>query len=454
MSLILNPLWLIVLPLAMAPVVYLVRRQGRLAGLLAGGTTLAAARLALSTPFGWSLSILGRELTLSAGDRMFLAFTFILVTVLFVYAWSQTQGWSFFPIILIILSLFAASTMVDNTIIAILVLEMAATLMVLVIQAGRHGSIKAGLHYLVTMVLAIPPLLVAAHLSEMRVLNPDDLTLPRVTAFLLALGFALILGMAPFQSWLFVVSAEAPTMVSAFLLTVGSGVILFKLLETLNRFPWLIANGDVLHLTFAIGLGSVLLGGGLAAFQRDFGRLLAWAALADMGFMWVALAPGTSEGLAVSVLLLVNRWISVTLVGMGMGILRRDRETDRFDAMTGIVWRKPFAVLALAVGGLSLAGFPLTAGFTVRWLAYQGLPEPAHHWMLWLILAGAAVGFGYLRGVANTVGAPVGESTEEEPLSVRVCILSLVAVSVLLALYPQVALGPFSQVMATLVPGS
>jgi formate hydrogenlyase subunit 3/multisubunit Na+/H+ antiporter MnhD subunit len=454
MTLILNPLWLIVLPLGMAPVVYLLRREGRLAGLLAGATTLVAARLCLSMPFDWSLTVLGRELTLRAGDRMFLAFTFVLVTLLFVYAWSMTQGWSFFPFILIILSLFAASTMVDNTIIAILLLEMAATLMVLVIQAGRHGSVKAGLHYLVTTVLAIPPLLVAAHLSEVRVLNPDDLTLPRVTAFLLALGFGLILGMAPFQSWLFAVSAEAPTMVSAFLLTVGSGVVIFKLLEIFNRFPWLIANGDVLRLTFIMGLGSALLGGALAVFQHDFGRLLGWAALADMGFMWIALAPGSAEGLAISTLLLVNRWISVALVGMGMGILRRDRETDRFSAMTGIVWRKPFAVLALGCGGLSLAGFPLTAGFTVRWLAYQGLPEPAHHWMLWIILASAAVGAGYLRGLAHTVGAPQGESTEEEPLSVRLSIVLLVAVSTLLALYPQVVLGPFSQVMATLVPGA
>jgi hypothetical protein len=52
------------------------------------------------------------------------------------------------------------------------------------------------------------------------------------------------------------------------------------------------------------------------------------------------------------------------------------------------------------------------------------------------------------------VGAPEGQSTEQEPLSVRLSIVLLVIVSTLLALYPQLVLGPFSQVMATLVPGA
>ena len=451
MNLILNPLWLVILPLGMAPVVYVVRRRGGLAGLLAGMTTLVTARLCLSMPFDWSLQVLGRNMLLRPADRMFLAFAFFLVTLYFIYAWSLSQGWSFSPFVLIIMGLFSASTMVDNTIIAVLLLEAAAALTVLVIQAGRHSSIKAGLHYLVTVTLAIPPLLIAAHLSEMRILNPADTTLPRLTGLLLIFGFGLFLGVVPFQSWLSMVSTEAPPMVSAFLFSVGSSVVIFKMFGAFHKFPWLVTDGDVLHLALLAGVASVILGGVLAAFQRDFGRLLGWAGLADMGFLLVSLSPGSSEALAVSALLLLNRWVAISLICMGMGVLRRERQVDSFEAMAGVIWHKPFSVFGLAVGGLSLAGFPLTGGFTAHWLALQVLTGEARKWIVVLILASITISIGYLRGVAQTAGEPTVEPNEAEPFPVRLLILGLVAVSMFLALYPQIALQPITQVMTTLL---
>ena len=452
MSLLLSPLWLIILPLAMAPVVYIVRRREGLAALIAGATALVTARLCLSMPFDWSLQLFGRDMVLLPADRTFLAFAYLLVTCYFLYAWASSQGWSFFPFILIIMGIFSAATMLQNTIVAVLLLGMAATVTVLIIQAGRRRSANAGLHYLETVALAIPPLLVVAHLTEMRILNPSDATLPQLTGLLLILGLSLLLGAVPFQAWLGAVSAEAPPMVSAFVFSIASGVVLFKAFELFHRFPWLVqANGgNVLHLVALVGAASVIVGGVLAAFQRDFGKLLGWAVLVDTGFILIGLSSVSSEGLAVLALILLNRGIAVSLVGMGMGILRRERETDFFKAMTGIIWRKPFAVLGVTVGGLSLAGFPLTGGFTARWLAMQVLPASSRSWITLLILAGMAVSIGYLRGIAATTGESSIEPDEQEPLIVCVLILFLAVLTLVLALYPQLALQVLSPVMATL----
>lgn len=451
MSFLESPLWLVFLPLAMAPVVYVVRRRSGLPSLIAAATALVTARICVSTPFDWSLSVLGREMSLRPGDRLFLACAFLLAALYFVYAWALSQGWSFFPFVLVVLALFAASTMIENTIVAVLLLEIAATVAVLIIQAGRQGSVKGGVHYLSATAMAIPPLLVAAHLFEVRILNPDDATLPKISGFLLVLGFGLLLGVAPFQSWLFMVSSEAPPMVSAFLFSVGSGVVVFKLLEVLHRFPWLVSSGEVLRLTFVVGLGSLLLGGLFGPFQGDFARLFGWAVLADTGFLFVALSPGSSDGLAVSALLLVSRWISVSLIAMGMGVLRRECECDDFAAMSGALWRKPAAVVGLTVGGLSLAGFPLTGGFAARWLALQNSGGQIQAWSVPILVAGLAVSFGYLRGLSHTAGRSQMRSNEPEPAVVRILIGLLVLLTLLLALYPQFALDPLSKVMSTLV---
>jgi formate hydrogenlyase subunit 3/multisubunit Na+/H+ antiporter MnhD subunit len=449
MSLLFHPLWLVILPLAMAPVIYVLRRRERLAGFLAALTTLVTARLCLSMPFDWSIVLRGRTMSLQPPDRMYLAFAFSLISIYFVYAVFISQGWSFFYLGPVIMGLFSAAIMIDNMVVTVVLLEIVATLTVLIVQAGRRLSVRGSLYFLVSFVIAMPPLLIAAHLTEMRVLNPIDTTLPRVTAFLLVLGVSLLLGAVPFQAWLYAVSMEAAPIIVAFILSITHGVIFFELFGLLHRFPWLVSDGNVLLLALAVGLGSVIVGGVLAAFQRNFGKLLAWAALFDAGFLLVALSSTSDERLAILALLVLNRGIAISLVGMGMGVLRQERGNDLFQAMTGIVWRKPFAVLALGVGGLSLAGFPLTAGFTARWLAVQGLPVEVQKWAIVLVVAGAAVSIGYLRGISAMVGAPASQSNEQEPLIVRILISLLLMVNMVLALYPQIVVHPIAQVMAT-----
>ena len=449
MNLLLHPFWLVILPLGMAPVIYVLRRREGLAGLLAALTTLVTARLCLTMPFDWSVELLGRTMSLQPPDRMYLAFAFSLVSIYFVYAIFLSQGRSFFYLVLIIMGLFSAAIIIESMVVTVLLLEIAATMTVLILQAGRRQPVRGSLCYLVSMVIALPPLLIAAHLTGLRMLNPVDTTLPQVTAFLLVLGISLFLGAVPFQAWLYAVSIEATPIIVAFLLSITHGVILFKFFGLLYKFPWLASDGNVLLLASVVGLGSVIVGSVLAAFQRDFGKLLAWAALFDIGFLLVGLSSTSDERLAVLALLVLNRGIAISLVGMGMGILRQERGNDLFQAMAGVIWCKPFAVLALGVGGLSLAGFPLTGGFTARWLAVQGLPVEVQKWAIVLVVAGAAVSIGYLRGISAMVGAPASESDEQEPLIIRILISLLLVVNMVLALYPQVILHPIAQVMAT-----
>lgn len=448
MSLMPHPFWLVALPLAMAPVVYLLRSREGPAGLLAGLTALITARVCLSMPFDWSTQLLGRTVALQPPDRMFLAFAYCLVSVYFFYAVFVSQGRSFFYLGLIIMGLFSAAAIIQTTIVSVLLLEVAATLTVLIIQAGRHQSIKGSLRYLISMVIAMPPLLVAAHLTGLRVLNPIDTTLPLFASFFLVLGISLFLGAAPFQAWLLAVAVEAAPIVVAFVFSVGHGLAFFELLGLLHEFPWLATDGNVLQLTWIVGLASVILGGTLAVFRRDFARLLAWAVLFDTGFLLIGLSSTSPERLAVLVLLVLNRGIAVSLVAMGMGILRKETGADTFRTMTGFVWRRPFAVLALAIGGLSLAGFPLTGGFTARWLVIQGLPAEYQSWAIVMVAAGALVSIGFLRGVSAAVGKPGIAADGPEPLVTRLLISVLLVANVFLALYPQVLLHPIAQVMA------
>ncbi len=188
MNLSLSPLWLMILPLATAPIIFVIRRRRRLASLLAALSTLITARLCLSMPFDWSINLLGRAILLQPPSRAFLACIFLLATAYLVYASFLSQGRTFCYLLLVIIALLTTVTMVQSSVVAILLLEITAILMVLIVQSDSKHSVRGALYYLVAMGIAGPLLLVMVHLAQMRVLDPVDSVLPQTTAVLLVLG--------------------------------------------------------------------------------------------------------------------------------------------------------------------------------------------------------------------------------------------------------------------------
>ncbi len=258
----------------------------------------------------------------------------------------------------------------------------------------------------------------------------------------------------PYQAWLYAVYIEASPLVAGFITSIAHGVIFFKLLDLLREFPWLVDDGKILLLMSSVGLVSVIVGGLLSFFQKELPGIFAWLVLFDTGCLLIGFSATSEEGLAVVAFLWANRAIAVTLTGMGMGVLRKDRNLLGLRDLNGLIWQKPFSVLAIAIGGLSLAGFPLTSGFTARWLVVQSLPVGSQRWVVILVIAGAAACIGYFRWLAATAGPPPEEPSEGEFWTFRILVILLVAVNIFSALYPQVILQPLTEIMGawTVVP--
>jgi len=447
MSHFLSPLWLIVLPLVTALLTFVIRRRERSACLLAALLMLVTVRLCLSLPFDWSVEFLGRSISLHPSGRTLLAGLFFLAAMYLGYSSLRPQGRAFSYLIPIVLGLLAAVVMVESSEVAVLLLEIALILVVLGIQTDSLRSVRGALYYLMAMVMAAPLLLIMVHLTQIRVLNPIDSTLPRTAAVLLVFGVMALLGAAPFQAWLYTVCLEASPLIVGFISSVVHGVILFKLLGWLQEFPWLVQDGRVLPLLSTVGVISVILGALLLFWQRELRAAFAGLILFDTGYLFIGLSALLVEGPAPVALLWINRAIAVTLVGMGMTMLPRSQMERSFPGLNGLIWRRPFSALALAVGGLSLAGFPLTAGFTARWMTVQSLPAETQKWVTILAMASAAACIGYLKWVAATAGKPSDDMIEGDHALFQAVIALLVAANIFLTLYPQVTLELLIKVM-------
>lgn len=450
------PLLFIGLPILLAPVVYLLHRTRAVAIGLAAFTVLLLAALALVLPLGqplaWAgglvvtdtLTLLGRSFTVDGGDRLALAFIFAQAALLFLVSGLGEGNPTFLPVALVNLGLLAAALFVRPFLFAAIFLELGAAAAVIMLAATsttagyKQAATRGALRYLVFSTLSLPFILLTGWLVEAAQASPGDPTFTNQATVLLVAGFAILLAVVPFHSWVPAIAEHAPPYAAAFVFSVMRQGVIFLLLSFLGTYPWLNQNQLVYRL-LTLGGGGMALAGALLAFgQRNFGRSLGYAMLIDVGAVMLGIGLGTPAGVQAAVATLAMRGLALPLWAAGVDRLRRVAGSDDFDAIRGLGRRYPIATVAVVLGVLSIAGFPLTAGFPARWALLYLLAQIHPTAAIFLLLGMVSIAFVCARGLAALFApGPEGEALEPlSPLAIAVYGLGF-AVVIVIGLFPQ-----------------
>jgi formate hydrogenlyase subunit 3/multisubunit Na+/H+ antiporter MnhD subunit len=251
------------------------------------------------------------------------------------------------------------------------------------------------------------------------------------------------------------VAVKASPTITAFLIGTVHPILFLLLTSLFQRHPWLIADNQVFQLLTVGGLLTALVGGVLALGQQDFGRLLAYTALSDLGCLLLGLGTGSMEGLTATALQLVNRSLALVLASVGLATLRRYASSDAFADLGNVARRMPLVSAGLLAGLLSLAGFPLTGGFAGRWPIYRLVYQKNHLYAIALFLSGGAAALGCWRGLLALLGPDAHLELEREPLPTAAVMLILTLLCLALGLFPQLFLSPIMKwVEGFTYPGS
>ena len=166
------------------------------------------------------------------------------------------------------------------------------------------------------------------------------LSLLEVVALLIAIAAFARSAQFPLHTWL-PYTMEGPTPVSALMHAgiVNAGGFL------LNRFaPVFVEAGSVLHLVFAVGLVTALIGSVLMLTQNDIKKSLGYSTMGQMGFMFVECGVGAFS-LAIYHLIAHGLFKGTMFLGAG-GVIGEARKHDGVpheDVYTLVVERKPVA---------------------------------------------------------------------------------------------------------------
>ncbi|MBN9743301.1 NADH/ubiquinone/plastoquinone (complex I) [Amycolatopsis sp. A1MSW2902] len=249
---------------------------------------------------------------------------------------------------------------------------------------------------------------------------------------LLVLGFAVKIGLVPVHVWMPRGYRAAPGPLRAVMAGVAVNAGFYGLWRTLALLhqppPWLAV------VVLLLGGATALLGIAHATVQTDLAEVIAYSSVENAGLISVGYAvamigattgkaPLLAVGLLAATLQTVAHALAKSLLFVAAAGIEDATGTTELDALRGVGRRLRFSGTGLAVGALTLAGLPLTAGFVSEWFLLEALMQQfrlgALGYTLPLAVTGALValtaGFAavaFVRIVGLTVLGPRGPRDE------------------------------------------
>ncbi len=331
-----------------------------------------------------SLTILGRVLLIQPERGPLLAVIYGAAALWFFGAEASKTAMRLVPLGFMITALMVASIAVQPFLYAALFIEMAVLLAIPLLTSLNTPPGRGVVRFLIYQTLAMPFILLAGWLLGGVEASPGDLALAAQSAAMLGLGFAFLLAIFPFYNWVPMLLEEASPYAAGFLLWILPTITLIFGAGFLDRYSWLRSSPQLLVAMRYVGLLMVVSGGAFAAFQRNLGRILAYGAIAEIGFSLLALSINSTLGIPILFLLIPARALGLAIWSLSVTIIKSHTETMQFRSARGILRVTPFAGAGMILATLSTAAFPLLAGFPAKLALWEGLARVSLGAALWM----------------------------------------------------------------------
>jgi NADH-quinone oxidoreductase subunit N len=226
-----------------------------------------------------------------------------------------------------------------------------------------------------------------------------------VGAAMLLVGFSFKSAIVPFHMWVPDVYQGAPSSVSGFM-TVGAKAAGFAALLRVFVIAFPALAVDMTPILWALAALTMVVGNIVAITQNNVKRLLAYASIAQSGYLMMAFVPyGSplvlSDTIAAMLFYLVA--YSLTTFGAWAVIIALEKAEEKgllLDDYAGLGKKHPLLALAMAVFMLSFTGVPLTLGFWGKFYLFSTAVEGGFLGLALIgLLTSAVSAFYYLRVV-------------------------------------------------------
>ncbi len=258
-------------------------------------------------------------------------------------------------------------------------------------------------------------------------------------AFLVA-GFGVKAAMMPLHVWAPDAYSESPHPFTGFFSGILSkagifGIFLafFYFAARFEAVPMLRVHDTTIFGYIMTWLGAITaFGASLIATKQEYGKkLLAWSSVSQLGYILFAFGIADSIGMTGALShALAHALFKALLFIILAGVIMRTG-TDHMASLGGLIKKMPVSFIFAVVGGLALAGIPMTIGFTSKWLIYEAGINGGYIFTTTLIFAASTAAFlYYYRFVYAIFLGPVHEEHQNVKEAPFPYVLSYILLSI------------------------
>jgi len=214
------------------------------------------------------------------------------------------------------------------------------------------------------------------------------------------IGIAFKFGAVPFHMWLPDVYQGAPTPVVLFLSSAPKVAAFAMAVRILvDALPGL--QEDWSEILIILSVLSMAVGNIVAIAQTNIKRMLAYSTISHVGFIFLGLLAGSSEGYAAAMFYaVVYALMAAGAFGVLVMISHKGFEAEDIDDLKGLGDRDPWLGAIMALLMFSMAGVPPMVGFMAKLLVLEAVVDIGLVWLALIAVVFSIIGaFYYLRVV-------------------------------------------------------
>lgn len=250
-----------------------------------------------------------------------------------------------------------------------------------------------------------------------------ETTTVRAALSFLTVGISMKVALFPLHIWLPNVYAYAPSVVSAFLSATATKVAILIFLRVFYTIDGQAIPFEALPLAQTLvpfAVAGAVVASFVAVYQRDVKRLLAYSSIAQVGYMICGIGLASEAGLESGLLHLFNHALMKGTLFMAIGCVVYRVGQTRFELLRGVGREMPLTSASIVIGGASLIGVPLTAGFVSKWALLTAVLEQGRWIIAALIIVSSLIAVVYVGQIVHVMlirKRPAGaEKVREAPL--------------------------------------
>lgn len=210
---------------------------------------------------------------------------------------------------------------------------------------------------------------------------------------LMIVGLSIKSALFPFHGWLPEAYSACTTMASAIQSGLISKCYLFIIIKFICRIFSLemLVELHIINVLFVLGIAGMIYGSVAAMREQESRRMIAYSSVAQVAYIFMGIGLGTWHGLAAACYQMLAHTFTKPMLFTSVGTLVREGAgTDSWHDLRGTARRNPLAGVAFTVGGLSLCGLPLLAGFAAKFELAAASVESGDKMLLTMLALGAS----------------------------------------------------------------